>query len=91
MKKSVLFVSTNSIWGGSETLWSETAALLAIKGYAVKFAVRYKHPVIQKLQKKGASYIDLSSIDYPALKEKIFRQLKLKPHPFLGAVLKHKP
>jgi glycosyltransferase involved in cell wall biosynthesis len=91
MKQTIFFVSTNSYWGGSETLWSETALLLAEKGHTVKFAVRYKHPFIQKLQAKGASHVDLSSIDYPSLPEKILRKAKLKPHPFLAAIIKSKP
>ena len=91
MKQAVLFVSSNSTWGGSEILWSGTAALLAEKGYAVKFAVRYNHPVVQRLQQKGAAYIDLSSIDQPTIAEKILRQVRLKGHPFFAALLKERP
>lgn len=91
MKPSILFVSTNSTWGGSEILWTETAALMAGKGYAVTFAVRYKNPAVQKLTSLGAACIDLSAIDQPTLTDKILKQVKLKRHPFLIAVSKHRP
>ncbi|HVG17348.1 MAG TPA: glycosyltransferase family 4 protein [Chitinophagaceae bacterium] len=91
MMKSILFVSSTRTWAGSEVLWSETAAALADKGYNVKFAVRYTHPVIQKLQSKGAVYIDTSKADFPSFGDKVLRKLKLKEHPFAKGLAKHKP
>ena len=50
--RSILFVSAVNSWAGSEIMWTEIAASLAEKGYDITFAIRYKNPVIQKMQKK---------------------------------------
>ena len=89
--KSILFVSSARTWAGSEVMWTETAAALADKGYHVRFAVRYNHPVIQKLQSKGALYTDLSKADIPSFPDKVLRKLKLKKHPFLHLLSRSKP
>jgi glycosyltransferase involved in cell wall biosynthesis len=89
--KSILFVSTVREWGGSEVLWVEAALSLADKGFNLKFAVRYSHPTIQRLRGKATSFIDLSKADSPLLPNRILRKAKLMRHPFLQALLKHKP
>lgn len=86
--RDLLFVSTNGFWGGSETLWSEAAAVLAGKGHTVAFALRYSHPVIQMLKGKGAAYTDMRP---PALPVRVLHKLKLKRLPFLQALQKEKP
>jgi glycosyltransferase involved in cell wall biosynthesis len=91
MMKSILFVSSARTWAGCEVLWTETAALLAEKGYHVKFAARYNHPIVQRLQSKGAVYIDLSKADSPSFRDKILRKLKLKEHPFSQGLSRNKP
>src|SRR5262245_60169845 len=59
----VLFVSTNSAWGGSEILWSQAASRLLDRGVAVGLCVRYPHPPpLARLRERGALlYSDSSS------------------------------
>jgi len=89
--KSILFVSCVHTWGGSEILWTETAAALSAKDYNITFAIRYNNPVIEKLRRKGASYINIDRAEYPPILHCLLRKLKLKRHPFLQALITKKP
>src|SRR3954452_13186528 len=86
--KTILFVSAVREWGGSEVLWAETALLLADKGYRVKFATRYDGAIVERLKRKGASYIYIGVI---GTMERVLRKAKLKRDPFLKALLVDKP
>jgi glycosyltransferase involved in cell wall biosynthesis len=86
--KTILFVSTVREWGGSEVLWAETALLLADRGYRVKFATRYNGAIVERLKRKGASYIYIGVI---SKMERVLRKVKLKRDPFLRALLIDKP
>jgi len=94
MSKTILFVSSNNTWGGSEILWSETAALLIQKGYRVYFGVKYQNAVIHSLTNKGASYINLNNTTTPSIVQRVLRRIKVKEQPkevFLQNVLELKP
>ena len=79
MSKTILFVSSNNTWGGSEILWAETAALLSQKGYHIYFAVKYQNAVIQSLTSKGASYINLNNNSPTAsIVQRVLRRIKVK-------------
>jgi glycosyltransferase involved in cell wall biosynthesis len=57
------FVSGNRIWGGSEELWSATAAVLASEGHKVaafKSRLDNREPRIQRLRALGCSLRDLA-------------------------------
>jgi glycosyltransferase involved in cell wall biosynthesis len=41
--KNILFITTNSVWGGSEELWSRTAIKLALQGFNVTALVYRSH------------------------------------------------
>jgi glycosyltransferase involved in cell wall biosynthesis len=51
---SLFFLSTNTIWGGSEILWSQSAKTMAQKGYSVHFLAYYDHPDLVRLVQAGA-------------------------------------
>lgn len=57
------FLSSNSTWGGSEELWSASAAVLAAEGHEVtvyKNGVDEKEPRIARLRELGCTIHDLS-------------------------------
>jgi glycosyltransferase involved in cell wall biosynthesis len=95
MAPNILFVSSNYTYGGSEVLWSETAALLAEEKMMVQFAVKYEAAIIQRLLNAGAQYINLTPpYIYPSIQRRLLRKLRLKKPPqevFLQTILKNKP
>lgn len=48
--KKLLYISTNSMWSGSEELWSRSAKRFIELGYSVSFAVKYNHKELKLLQ-----------------------------------------
>ena len=64
-KKSVFFISTNHIWGGSEVLWTGSAQVLC-REMKVYFATGYSHNQLEKLAAAGAESEDLR-LRYPRL------------------------
>jgi glycosyltransferase involved in cell wall biosynthesis len=57
------FISSNATWGGSEELWSATAAVLAAAGHhvtAYKGGIDESEPRIQRLRELGATIRDLT-------------------------------
>jgi glycosyltransferase involved in cell wall biosynthesis len=50
--KTVLYISTNNIWSGSEELWTRSAAKFADGGYTIHFATRYTHANLNALKAK---------------------------------------
>lgn len=58
----LLFISSNATWGGSEELWSRTAAVLARDGHDVTVAkgdVPEQEPRIRALRALGVPIVDL--------------------------------
>jgi glycosyltransferase involved in cell wall biosynthesis len=56
---TILFISTNYTWGGSEVLWSKTAAILLQRGYTVYVGSRYENGEIDSLIQSGAARFQL--------------------------------
>jgi glycosyltransferase involved in cell wall biosynthesis len=51
MKKKIVFISTNKIFGGSEKLWLETV-LRNYNQFEITVFVEYEHEIIKKLESK---------------------------------------
>jgi glycosyltransferase involved in cell wall biosynthesis len=80
--KYILFLSTNTIWGGSEILWTESAKKFIEKGYTVKAAVRYDYELIQPCITDRRNYIDLKNyIKPPANLLRVLQKIKLGKFP----------
>lgn len=59
------FISSNAVWGGSEELWSATAAALAGRGHHVSAAMAgldEAEPRIRKLRALGCTVFDLGRV-----------------------------
>ena len=67
-KKYILFLSTNSIWGGSEVLWTQSAQRLSDKGYLVKTGLRYDYELVKQYVSLSKNYIDLRNRILPLSK-----------------------
>jgi hypothetical protein len=52
--KTLLYISTNNIWSGSEELWTRSVNQFAKQGYAIHFAARYTHSNLDALNAKRA-------------------------------------
>src|SRR5436305_14792373 len=69
----VVFVSGNRAWGGSEELWSATAAVLASDGHRVtvfKSGVDDSEPRIRRLRELSARIRDLAR--FPLMPRRLF-------------------
>ena len=76
------FISSNRTWGGSEELWSATAAVLAEQGHAVtvfKSHVDEAEPRIRRLRELSADIRDLTRI--AKLPTKVFLGVQLLSYP----------
>lgn len=59
---NILYISTNSIWSGSEELWSRSAQQFINKGYTIAYAIKYvKDDIITGKAEK----VDLNNWDLP--------------------------
>src|SRR5947208_4271354 len=70
---NVVFVSGNRNWGGSEELWSATAAVLASEGHSVtvfKSGVDDSEPRIRRLRELSARIRDLAR--FPLMPRRLF-------------------
>jgi glycosyltransferase involved in cell wall biosynthesis len=70
---NVVFVSGNRTWGGSEELWSATAAVLASEGHRVtvfKSGVDDSEPRIRRLRELSARIRDLAR--FPLMPRRLF-------------------
>src|SRR5258708_32347430 len=83
---NVVFVSGNRTWGGSEELWSATAAVLASDGHRVtvfKSGVDDSEPRIQRLRALACPIRDLAR--FPLMPRRLFPLLRSSssgaPHP----------
>jgi glycosyltransferase involved in cell wall biosynthesis len=75
---NVVFVSGNRGWGGSEELWSTTAAVLASDGHRVavfKSGVDESEPRIQRLRSLSSPISDLAR--FPLAPRRLFTLLRL--------------
>lgn len=59
--KSLIFFSTNSVWGGSEVLWTQTAGRLREQDYLVKAVADYDFINIEPFIKKKELFFKLSN------------------------------
>jgi glycosyltransferase involved in cell wall biosynthesis len=50
--KTLLYISTNVIWSGSEELWTRSADKFAEQGHVIYFSARYTHPNLDLLKAK---------------------------------------
>lgn len=72
-----VFVSGNRAWGGSEELWSATAAVLASDGHGVtvfKSGVDDSQPRIQRLRALSSRIRDLAR--FPLMPRRLFRLVR---------------
>ena len=75
---NLVFVSGNRGWGGSEELWSATAAVLAAEGHRVtvfKSVVDESEPRIQRLRALGCRIRDLAR--FPLMPRRLFQLVRL--------------
>lgn len=67
-RKHFVFISSNRKWGGSEELWSATAASLAAEGHRVtayKAGLDRDEPRVRRLREAGAHLHDLARLPLP--------------------------
>src|SRR5215467_1387128 len=72
-----VFVSGNRTWGGSEELWSATAAVLAADGHGVtvfKSGVDDSEPRIQSLRALACPIRDLAQ--FPLMPKRLFKLIR---------------
>lgn len=66
-RQRLLFITSNQAWGGSEELWSATAASLAAAGHTIavaKSGIDESQPRIQRLRELACRVHDLSRIPF---------------------------
>jgi glycosyltransferase involved in cell wall biosynthesis len=56
---NLFYISTNSMWSGSEILWYESARDLLSKGNEVAIATKYDHPKINEIKRVLSAFVDL--------------------------------
>jgi len=74
---NVVFVSGNRTWGGSEELWSATAAVLASDGHTItvfKSRVDGSEPRIRRLRALSSRIRDLAR--FPLMPRRLFRLVR---------------
>jgi len=74
----VVFVSGNRVWGGSEQLWSATAAVLATDGHRVrafKSGVDESEPRMRALRARGCRVHDLAR--FPLMPRSLFTLVRV--------------
>lgn len=59
-KKSIIFFTTNSIWGGSEILWTQAAKQLAELGFNVSAVAAYDFTLVRDFISEEKLFFDLS-------------------------------
>ena len=81
-KKTILFITANTTWGGSEVLWPHAAKNFQEKGFAVYAGAMYNHGDLKKFISKE-NFFDLKNrFEYPGLFIKLFQKIvfgKYKP------------
>ncbi len=76
--KYILYLSTNTIWGGSEVLWSQSARQFIKKGYRVKAGLRYSFGIVKNFLEKQENFLDLSlKAQQPPILFRILKKLRL--------------
>lgn len=58
-RKYILYLTTNSTWGGSEILWTQSAKKFADKGFFVKAGVYYDFNLVKPFLSGEKQYVDL--------------------------------
>ncbi len=93
-KKFVLFISTNTTWGGSEVLWTQTAARLSAD-CIVKAATNYDFNLVCQYFPEPDQHFDLQKrYRYPGPAGKLFhilRKKKYSPKDLLNKFLPQRP
>ena len=80
VRRRIAFISSNFTWGGSETLWSETAAELARRGHDVRAYKNRLNPRegnVAKLRALGVKRIELAH--FPMLPNKLYSAWRASP------------
>jgi glycosyltransferase involved in cell wall biosynthesis len=81
-KKSILYLSTNIIWGGSEILWTQSARALNKKGYTVNAGVKYNYELIKEFIPNKEQYINLQNqFRHPSIILRILQKLRIGKFP----------
>jgi len=56
---NLFFISTNSMWSGSEVLWYESAKEFLSKGNKVSISTKYDHQKIESIKSRVTAFVDL--------------------------------
>ena len=57
-RKRLFFISTNEVWGGSESLWYYTALEFLKQGFHVSVAVNYYNEKTDALKQGATDFVD---------------------------------
>ncbi len=90
-KKRLLYLTTNTIWGGSEVLWTLSAKRFMEEGYEVSAGAHYSISLVSRFLKNQDSFIDLNKRFRYTFTGKIFQKLGLivyKPTDSLSILFK---
>jgi glycosyltransferase involved in cell wall biosynthesis len=78
LDKPILFLSTNTIWGGSEILWTQSAKRFIEDGISILAVASYDYDLISKCILKESVFFDLKKrMQSPGLLLRILNKLKL--------------
>lgn len=75
----LLYLSTNTLWGGSEILWSHSASRFIEEGWTVHAATFYGHTNIKELLPLQGSFTNLALKNNPGLIDRILKKLRILP------------
>lgn len=76
MNKTIFFISTNEIWGGSEELWFQSLLLFKKENWKVFFSCKYLYNLFDNLENIKIPYFQ--NINSHTLFNKVLILLKLK-------------
>jgi glycosyltransferase involved in cell wall biosynthesis len=74
-KKSILFVTSNTVWGGSEVLWTSAAKNFQDRGFAVYASAMYDHDSLKKIVGEDIFFDLKDRYEYPSLFIKFFQKI----------------
>jgi glycosyltransferase involved in cell wall biosynthesis len=95
-RKHILYLTTNTTWGGSEILWTQSAGKFIEKGFFVKAGAYYDFELLRQSLSGKEQYIDLRSrFALPGMALRAISKVRKKeyaPEDLLKELVnKHKP
>lgn len=88
MKPTLLFLTTNFVWGGSEILWTNAAKELLFRGHSVKAVAGYDPHLIKPYGINNADFFQITKVEATlSLQQRLLRKLGLKEYSLQNSLL----